>query len=211
MIIRSTCDALAATIEAHFNYRRIRTATSLSEALQQLRIASRDLYHAGLNLPDGSGLSGFLKIKGEDARYSVIVISAFTSKDVVQSVIARRCGGVHPQGHRPSLISRKRCRYLERAKPMCRPAMRCRRARRPRTSLWRRISRKIAHLSQQQTRILSLICEGMPNKLIAYEMQLADGDRQGAYHGASAPAGRPQSHPGGDAGTRSIDPPQPGS
>jgi len=36
------------------------------------------------------------------------------------------------------------------------------------------ISRKIAHLSQQQTRILSLICEGMPNKLIAYEMQLAE-------------------------------------
>ena len=36
------------------------------------------------------------------------------------------------------------------------------------------VSRKIAGLSQQQARILSLICKGKPNKLIAYEMQLAE-------------------------------------
>jgi DNA-binding NarL/FixJ family response regulator len=36
------------------------------------------------------------------------------------------------------------------------------------------ISRKIAGLSQQQARILSLICKGKPNKLIAYEMDLAE-------------------------------------
>jgi DNA-binding NarL/FixJ family response regulator len=29
-------------------------------------------------------------------------------------------------------------------------------------------------LSQQQGRILALICKGKPNKLIAYEMQLAE-------------------------------------
>ncbi|MQW87753.1 response regulator [Sinorhizobium saheli] len=168
------CDALAATMESAFNTRRIRTATSLSEAMQQLRMRfSPDLIMLDLNLPDASGLSGFLKIKERTPDVPVIVISAITSLDVVQSVIAAGAAGFIPKDiGRESF--HEAMQEIWSGKTYVPPGYTLP-ARTPTADRSvEAISRKIAHLSQQQTRILALICEGMPNKLIAYEMQLAE-------------------------------------
>lgn len=168
------CDALATTMESIFNTRRIRTATSLGEALQQLRMRfSPDLIILDLNLPDASGLSGFMKIKEKTPDIPVIVISAITTEGVVQSVMAAGAAGFIPKDTGRQTFQ-DAMRDIWNGKTYVPPGY----ALPARTQATDRsvetISRKIAQLSQQQTRILSLICEGMPNKLIAYEMQLAE-------------------------------------
>lgn len=168
------CDALATTMESIFNTRRIRTATTLGEALHQLRMRfSPDLVILDLNLPDASGLSGFLKIKEKMPDVPVIVISAITTEGVVQSVISAGAAGFIPK-ETGRQVFQEAMTDIWNGKTYVPPgyAMPARAKESDRSV--ETISRKIAHLSQQQTRILSLICEGMPNKLIAYEMQLAE-------------------------------------
>ncbi|WP_112828465.1 response regulator transcription factor [Rhizobium cremeum] len=168
------CDALATTMESIFNTRRIRTATTLGEALHQLRMRfSPDLVILDLNLPDASGLSGFLKIKEKMPDVPVIVISAITTEGVVQSVISAGAAGFIPK-ETGRQVFQEAMTDIWNGKTYVPPgyAMPARAKENDRSV--ETISRKIAHLSQQQTRILSLICEGMPNKLIAYEMQLAE-------------------------------------
>ncbi len=168
------CDALATTMESMFNTRRIRTATTLGEALQQLRMRfSPDLIILDLNLPDASGLSGFMKIKEKTPDVPVIVISAMVTEGVVHSVMAAGAAGFIPKDTGRQTFQ-EAMRDIWNGKTYVPPGY----ALPARTKAGDRsvesISRKIANLSQQQTRILGLICEGMPNKLIAYEMQLAE-------------------------------------
>lgn len=168
------CDALATTMESIFNTRRIRTATSLGEALQQLRMRfSPDLIILDLNLPDASGLSGFMKIKEKTPDIPVIVISAITTEGVVQSVMAAGAAGFIPKDTGRQTFQNA-MRDIWNGKTYVPPGYTLPTRAQATDRSVETISRKIAHLSQQQTRILSLICEGMPNKLIAYEMQLAE-------------------------------------
>ena len=76
------CDALASMMETVFNMRRVRKAASLNDALQVLRSRfTPDIVVLDLNLPDVSGLSGFMKIKDKAPDVPVVVISAITSKN----------------------------------------------------------------------------------------------------------------------------------
>lgn len=168
------CDALASTMRSIFNTRRIRTASSLGDAMQQLRTRySPDLVMLDLNLPDVSGLSGFLKIKKKAPDVPVIVISAISTDSVIQQVMEAGAAGFIPkdtcreafEGAMKDIWDGKT--YV----PAGYKAAAHSPAADPTAEV---ISRKIADLSQQQNRILNLICKGKPNKLIAYEMQLAE-------------------------------------
>jgi DNA-binding NarL/FixJ family response regulator len=168
------CDALASMLETVFSMRKVRKAASLNDALGLLRARFLpDLVILDLNLPDVSGLSGFLKIKDKAPDVPVVVISAFTSEEVVQSVMAAGAAGFIPKDAARETL-REAMIHIWDGKTYT-PAGYAVASKQSETDLTiADISRKIADLSQQQARILSLICKGKPNKLIAYEMQLAE-------------------------------------
>lgn len=168
------CDALAMTLESIFNTGRIRTAISLKDAMQQLRARfSPDLVVLDLNLPDVAGLSGFIKIKEKLPEVPVIVISATTSNEVIQSVIAAGASGFIPKDAGRETF-REAITAIWDGKTFLPPCYRASAQTRSVDPSVEAISRKIADLSQQQNRILALICKGKPNKLIAFELQLAE-------------------------------------
>ena len=168
------CDALASMMESVFHIRKVRKAASLGEAMAALRDRfSPDIVMLDLNLPDVSGLSGFMKIKDKAQDVPVVVISAITSADVVQSVMAAGAAGFIPKD-----LGRDRLKAamldISDGKSFVPPGYTEEAPRAPEDTSITDISRRIAALSQQQSRILALICKGKPNKLIAYEMQLAE-------------------------------------
>lgn len=168
------CDALASMMETVFNMRRVRKAASLGDALQLLRSRfSPDLVMLDLNLPDVSGLSGFMKIKDRAPDVPVVVISAITSDEVVQSVISAGAAGFIPKDAARETLLEAMMDIWD-GKTYVPAGYKIPAKQSEADPTIGDISRKIAALSQQQARILSLICKGKPNKLIAYEMQLAE-------------------------------------
>ncbi len=168
------CDALASMMESVFHIRHVRKASTLGEALQFLRNRfAPDLVMLDLNLPDVSGLSGFMKIKGKAQDVPVVVISAITSADVVRSVMAAGAAGFIPKdlGRETLCAAMLEISDGKTYVPAGYEGTLNSPAVDPNVT---EISRRIAGLSQQQTRILGLICKGKPNKLIAYEMELAE-------------------------------------
>ncbi|WP_413205985.1 response regulator [Rhodospirillum sp. A1_3_36] len=168
------CDALASMMEMTFGMRRVRKAASMRDALTLLRSRfSPDLVVLDLGLPDVSGLSGFMKIKSKLPDVPVVVISAVCSEDVVSSALSSGAAG---------FISKDLAREgLEQAmmdvwegKTYVPAGFRASSPVGEGGQAIADVSRRIAGLSQQQARILALICEGKPNKLIAYEMDLAE-------------------------------------
>lgn len=168
------CDALASMMETVFDMRRVRKAASLGDAMQLLRSRfSPDLVILDLNLPDVSGLSGFMKIKDKAPDVPVVVISAITSDEVVHSVISAGAAGFIPKDAARETL-REAMMDIWGGKIYLPAGYKTPPKQSEAETEISDISRKIAGLSQQQARILSLICKGKPNKLIAYEMQLAE-------------------------------------
>lgn len=168
------CDALASMMETVFSMRRVRKAASLTDALQVLRSRfAPDLVVLDLNLPDVSGLSGFLKIKDKVPDVPVVVISAFATDQVVQSVLAAGAAGFIPKDAARETL-REAMMEIWDGKTYVPAGFKTPARATADDPTVAEVSRKIAGLSQQQARILSLICKGKPNKLIAYEMQLAE-------------------------------------
>ncbi len=168
------CDALASTLSKMFAAKTIRTATSLSDAMKIVsQRVSPDLIMLDLNLPDVTGLSGFFKIKGKMPDVPVLVISAENSPDTVHALLSAGAAGFVPKDASHTVLKEALMevsegrRFLPQGyKPSSRSA-----DEEP-SSL--QIAQKIAALTPQQSRIMRLICDGKPNKQIAYELSLAE-------------------------------------
>lgn len=167
-------DALASAIRHAFADCQIKTATTLGEGLRLLSPDfAPDLVMLDLKLPDVTGISGFLRLRDRIPDTPILVISALSTSEVVQKVMDAGAAGFVPKDASARFLQEALCevragnRYVPREyrgsyRPSARPAAVC------------DISRKIADLTPQQTRIMKLICTGKPNKQIAYELSLAE-------------------------------------
>lgn len=167
-------DALATALTHAFKPRRIETATTLMGGLKRLGPDFKpDLAILDLKLPDAAGISGFLRLRRILPEVPIVVISALVSADIVEALIeAGAAGAIDKSASANELQMALRD---VRAGRTCLPAdLRIGGFPSPRAAALRETSWKIAELTPQQTRILKLICAGMPNKQIAYELSLAE-------------------------------------
>lgn len=168
------CDALASTISRLFGSGNVKTANSLTEALRLVGTRfSPDLVMLDLNLPDVTGLSGLLKIKGKMPDVPVMVFSAEASSDTIQALLSAGAAGYVPKEASHKVLERALQDVREGRKfmppgfsPSARPT--------GREMTSQQVAQKIADLTPQQGRIMKLICAGKANKQIAYEMSLAE-------------------------------------
>lgn len=168
------CDAMAASLKSLFDMGQVKAVNSLREALAALSGGLvPDLIMLDLKLPDVTGLSGFIKLKEMLPEVPILIISADSCDETIQALMDAGAVGFIPKDAPRTVIAEALERVQEGSKfvppgfvPQVRPD-------RYNVGL-HEISQRIADLTPQQSRIMSLICAGKPNKQIAYELSLAE-------------------------------------
>lgn len=167
------CEALALTLRAVAGIAGIETFDRLDPALVRLALAPLpDVVVLDLNLPDVTGLDGLIRLIRVVGAVPVVVVSSLADHRVIAAALRAGAAGFVPKHARPEAFRaafaaiRVGRSYLpegyvppgEHATPGPRDAALAR----------------LAALTPQQARILQLICEGLLNKQIAFELTIAE-------------------------------------
>ncbi len=167
-------EVLSIILKIELGLRSVRTEAGLELACDALRSGlSPDLILLDLRLPDCSGVEGIVTLRKQAPETPIVVISADTNRGMVAAALAAGARGyISKQLSRDELCSEMR-RVLkgELVTPEgfdpdgLNPTEHQMRA---------EIADRFASLTPQQMRILRLICMGMANKEISYELSIAE-------------------------------------
>lgn len=168
------CDALSMTLKAVAGIATVETADRLDSAIARLeRGAVPDVVILDLNLPDVDGLDGLIQLKAVAGSVPVIVVSSLADNRVIGAALKAGAAGFVPKhSHRDvfraafEAVRQGRTYMPEGFTPSTDPNA-------PATRREEAIAR-LSLLTRQQARILQLICEGMLNKQIAYDLSIAE-------------------------------------
>ncbi|MDD7970004.1 response regulator [Roseinatronobacter alkalisoli] len=167
------CEALQMTLRETLSVTRIHTASSLRQALDDLRGSpAPDAILLDLNLPDVAGLDGLTRLRNAVPGVPVVVVSSMADDRIVAAVLQAGAAGFVPKhSPREGFVSAIRQvmaggTYLPEnyAPPKAEGA----------SGGDNTVVDKLATLTPQQGRILALVCEGYLNKQIAFELSISE-------------------------------------
>ena len=163
-------DALASALRSAFKSAAVGFAGTLAEAQAALAAAPEtDLLILDLDMPGMQGLTGLAALRAAHPTIPIVIVSATTNPAAMRQAIEMGAAGFIPK-LAPSE------RFLEVIRAVLDGV------------IWlpteasdqalatndRDIAEKAARLTPQQHRVLLLMAEGKPNKLIAFEMQITE-------------------------------------
>ena len=165
------CDALSMTLQSVAQIGAIHTTDRLEGAMEMLADGLKpDAVMLDLNLPDVEGLDGLVRLKAA-ANAPVIVVSSLSDNRVVSQVIQAGASGYVPKHsqrdvfrcavetvHSGEVFLPEGCVLIDADED---------------DEQSDAVSR-LATLTNQQARILHLICKGKLNKQIAYDLSIAE-------------------------------------
>jgi DNA-binding NarL/FixJ family response regulator len=167
------CDALELTLSALGDFTEVVTADCMEQGLKVLANKGPSgpaLILLDLNLPDVSGLDGLIRIKRAADRAPVVIVSSMTDNAIINGAIAAGASGFVPKHSGRAVFKEalaeialggiyKPAGFVESAKG----------------DDLEQILTRLSSLTNQQGRILELICEGKLNKQIAFDLSIAEG------------------------------------
>lgn len=164
------CDALELTLKSVAQFQDVVTADRLSSALELLeRQDAPELILLDLNLPDVSGLDGLIGLKRKAEKSAVIIVSSMTDNAIISGAIAAGASGFVPKHSRRSVF--KDAIEHIRAGGIYKPSGFVEDSASQPTDI---SLTRLSSLTNQQSKILELICEGKLNKQIAYDLTIAE-------------------------------------
>ncbi|MER2509896.1 response regulator transcription factor [Amaricoccus sp.] len=166
------CEALAMTLTSALSVQTITTANCLADGLSKLRAGDTpDAVLLDLNLPDVAGLDGLVRLKAAAPGVPVIVVSSYQDSRIITSVMQAGAAGFIPKHSAREVFVRAFSRIWagETFTPDSYVAPKTRAE-----SQKLDPAARLGDLTAQQARILDLVCEGKPNKQIAYELSIAE-------------------------------------
>ena len=164
------CDALELTLRSVANFAKVVTADSLVSALGRLSDDQPpSLILLDLNLPDVDGLDGLMRLKRTAEHTPIIIVSSMTDNSIIaNSIVAGAQGFVPKHSHRSVFLDAiqtimageiyKPAGFVEGSGGEGREEN----------------LNRLSSLTNQQARILDLICEGKLNKQIAFDLSIAE-------------------------------------
>ncbi|KCV83341.1 LuxR family transcriptional regulator [Actibacterium atlanticum] len=165
------CDALSMTLQAVAPIEKIHTASCLNDALEHIaQHGSPDLVVLDLNLPDVNGLDGLIRLR-RAAKAPVVVVSSMADNRIISSVIHAGASGFVPK-HSQRDVFQSAIETLTRSETFI-PKGYVLLENDTAAAADDAVSR-LESLTNQQARILQLICEGKLNKQIAYDLSIAE-------------------------------------
>lgn len=164
------CDALKLTLRSVAHYDVIKTADCLEGALKLLQEGRRpSIILLDLNLPDVRGLDGLIRLNRMAEATPVIIVSSMTDNSIIAGAIVAGASGFVPK-HSPRSVFKEAIETIQQGE-VFKPAGF---VESNTTSEQDRILASLSSLTNQQARILDLICEGKLNKQIAYDLTIAE-------------------------------------
>ncbi len=165
------CDALSMTLQASIGIAQIETAPDLNTAMSRIKAeGAPDVVVLDLNLPDVNGLEGVISLRNM-VKVPIIVVSSMADNRVISSVIHAGASGFVPK-HSQRAVFQEAFKTLQQGQRFVPPGYMLL-DKEAETSTDDAISR-LTSLTNQQARILRLICEGKLNKQIAYDLSIAE-------------------------------------
>lgn len=165
------CDALSMTLQSVARIGEIHTADRLEDAIELIAKGFRpDAVMLDLNLPDVDGLEGLIRLKSV-ASAPVIVVSSLSENRVISQVINAGASGYVPK-HSQREIFRAAIETVQTGGVFVPDG--CVLINADEDSERSDAVSKLMTLTNQQSRILQLICEGKLNKQIAYDLSIAE-------------------------------------
>lgn len=166
------CDAVVLTLQTIAAFEAIHVAGTLDKALETLgSVPDISWIILDLNLPDVNGLDGLLRLRSAAPKAAILVASSMADNKMISRTLRAGANGFIPK-HSQSQVFRSAYEcvtqggvfvpegYIEPLDDNAGTA--------------EDTLARLASLTNQQTRILSLICEGKLNKQIAFDLSIAE-------------------------------------
>ena len=164
------CDALELTLRSIGGYSDISVADRMEAALALVEAQGIPaLAVLDLNLPDVTGLEGLTRLRKAAPDTPVIVVSSMADNAMITNVLRAGATGFVPK-HAARAVFQAAIDAVGRGEIYHPPGF-------VETSAQpdgADAAHKLASLTQQQARILDLICDGKLNKQIAYDLGIAE-------------------------------------
>ncbi len=165
------CDALELTLRALGEFTEVLTADCMEGGLRMLDGAPAPaLILLDLNLPDVSGLDGLIRIKRCAEKSPVVIVSSMTDNAIINGAIAAGASGFVPKHSGRAVFKEALAEIANNGVYKPNGFVES-----DNGSDHAQIMARLSSLTNQQGRILELICEGKLNKQIAYDLSIAEG------------------------------------
>jgi DNA-binding NarL/FixJ family response regulator len=166
------CDALTLTLQSIADFEEIRTALTLEKALEIVTKDSRiGLIILDLNLPDVNGLDGLVRLRTAAPKAAIIIASSMADNRMISHALKAGADGFVPK-HSQRSVFRRAFEAVQKGQAFVPDGYIDPQGGQDSSSDDALV--RLASLTNQQARILHLICEGKLNKQIAYDLSIAE-------------------------------------
>ncbi len=168
------CDALTLTLRSLADFDEIRTAGTLEKALEITNSdPDIDLVILDLNLPDVNGLDGLVRLRTAAPKAAIIIASSMADNRMISHALKAGADGFVPK-HSQRSVFRRAFEAVSKGQAFVPDGYIAPNGQGTDPTAAEDALARLASLTNQQARILNLICEGKLNKQIAYDLSIAE-------------------------------------